>query len=333
MEALSLAGVPKEDGGLVAGSLIKAELQGISSHGVTRFPVYLRRVQKGIVNPRPVIAVKSLYPAAISIDGDNGLGAVVMTRAVTEGIKAAEVFGIAMAGVKHSNHFGTAGYYCEMAAEQGYASMLVSNGPAALPPWGGKEAYFGTNPIAFGIPQSGRPHVIVDMATSIVARGKIIEAAKRGEPIPANWALDREGNPTTDARRAMDGVIMPMAGPKGYALSLAVEHFAGVLTGAGFGRDIAWQYSDREEAANVGHTMVVMRADAFETSKDYFERMKRFSQEIRSIALAPQFTQIKLPGEREWEAEQARLREGLAIPVSLAQELRAIGDELGLELI
>ncbi|MCX7779514.1 MAG: Ldh family oxidoreductase, partial [Negativicutes bacterium] len=250
-DALIKANVPAEDAAIVADNLIRADLQGISSHGISRFPVYFRRVSKGLVNPRPDIKVTAVCPAAIAVDGDNGFGAVVMTRALAESIKAAACFGIAVAGVRRSNHFGTAGYYCDLAAEQGYISMLVTNGPPALPPWGGKEAYFGTNPIAFGLPRPERPHIIVDLATSIVARGKIIEAAREGKPIPDTWALDKDGNPTTDARKAMEGVILPMAGPKGYALSLAVEHLAGVFTGAGFGRDVAWQYGDSEAEANV----------------------------------------------------------------------------------
>lgn len=332
IETLASIGVSKDDGGIVADSLIRADLQGITSHGVTRFPVYFRRVQKGLVNQRPAITVNALYPAAISIDGDNGLGAVVMRRALTEGIAAAEKFGLAVVGVKRSNHFGTAGYYCDLAAEQGYVTMLVANGPPAMPPWGGKEAYFGTNPIAFGIPRSQRPHIIVDMATSLVARGKIIEAAKEGKSIPENWALDKEGNPTNDARQAMDGVILPMAGPKGYALSLAIEHLAGVLTGAGFGRDIAWQYGDSEEEANVGHMLLVMKADVFESGFEYFERTERFAREIHSVATAPQFSQIKLPGEREWDAEQVGVHEGITLQAGLTKELLAIANELGLEL-
>lgn len=329
--ALACAGVSEDDGSAVADSLIRADLQGITSHGVTRFPVYLKRVQKGLVNPRPAISVKALYPAAISIDGDNGFGAVIMARVLAEGIKAAESLGLAVVGVKRSNHFGTAGYYCDLAAEQGYITMLVTNGPPAMPPWGGKEAYFGTNPIAFGIPCSVRPHIIVDMATSIVARGKIIEAAKEGKSIPENWALDKDGNPTLDAKAAMEGVILPMAGPKGYALSLAVEHLAGVLTGAGFGRDIPWQYGGGDNAANVGHLLVLIKADAFGSADDYYRRTRRFTQEIHSIANIPQFTQIKLPGEREWEAEQTRLRQGIEIKRNLAIELADIAAELNLQ--
>lgn len=332
VDAFALVNVPADDCCIVADSLIKADLHGISSHGVTRFPVYFRRVQKGIVNPRPDIKVNARYPAAISVDGDNGLGSVVMMRALSAGLEAASKIGVAVVGIKGSNHFGTAGFYCDIAAEKGFISMLVTNAPAALPPWGGKEAYFGTNPIAFGIPCRQRPHIIVDMATSIVARGKIIEAAKEGKSIPENWALDKDGNPTLDAKAAMEGVILPMAGPKGYALSLAVEHLAGVLTGAGFGRDIPWQYGGSDNAANVGHLLVLIKADAFGSADDYYRRTGRFTQEIHSIATMPQFTQIKLPGEREWEVEQIRLHQGIEIKRNLALELNDIAAELNLHL-
>ncbi|SDF28790.1 Ldh family oxidoreductase [Sporolituus thermophilus] len=330
--ALNKIGVPEEDGLVVADNLLAAELQGITSHGLGRFPVYYRRVRSGLVNPKPSIKVKRSFPAVVMVDGDNGLGAVVAMRALEEGMAAADQYGVGAVGVNRSNHFGIAGYFCQQAANKGYITMVLTNGPPALPPWGGKEPYFGTNPIAFGLPRRHKPHIIVDMATAIAARGKIIEAAREGRPIPPGWALDRDGNPTTDAKAALDGVIMPIAGPKGYALSLAIEHLAGVLTVAGFGRQVAWQYSDSTEEANVGHLLLVLRPDAFGSLEVYFERTEQFCREIKAIAVAPGYGDIKLPGEREWERQQALLNGGIEISGALLAELAGIAAEHSLSL-
>lgn len=332
VKAFVIAGVPAEDSEIVADNLLNADLLGIDSHGVARFPVYLQRVQKGLVNALPTIKIDNSLPAVINVNGDNGLGAVVTLKALEAGMNAAEQFGMAVVGISHSNHFGTAGYYCNIAAQKGYVAMLVTNGPPAIAPWGGKESYFGTNPIAFGFPRRNSPNLIIDMATSTVARGKIIQAAKTGKAIPDNWALDKDGNPTTDAKKAMEGVLLPIAGPKGYALALAVEHMAGVLTGAGFGRDVAWQYGNSEQPANVGHLLILLKAEALSVDCDYYDRMERFCSEIKSIPTAPQYTEIKLPGEREWDAMQVRLVSGIELAPSLESELQQIAQRLNLEL-
>lgn len=330
-QAFSLHGVPEEHTQIVADNLLKAELKGITSHGLSRFPVYLKRIQTGLVNPKPQISIKKVLPSILAVDGDNGLGSVVTMKALTEGMAVAENLGICAIGIKHSNHFGISSYYCEKAAESGYVSILFSNSPPATPPFGGKEPYFGTNPIAFGMPRKNSPHIIVDMATSVVARGKILRAAQKEESIPEGWALDKDGYPTTDAKAALDGVLLPIAGPKGSALSLTVEHMAGVLTGAGYGRGVAWQYGNSEEPANVGHFMVLVKADCFMEEMEYQERTETFVSEIKDIDLAPGFEAIKLPGEREWEREQTLLKQDtLKLDTEIYEQFKAIAKDLAL---
>lgn len=330
-EAFSLSGVPELDAQTVAENLLKAEAKGISSHGLSRFPVYLQRIQKGLVNPRPQISITKALPGVLAVDGDNGLGSVVMLEALKEGLAVTEEIGVCGFGVKHSNHFGISTYYCEKAADEGLVSILLSNGPPATPPFGGKEPYFGTNPIAFGMPRKNRPHIIVDMATSVAARGKIIRAAQKGETIPEGWALDQEGYPTTDAKAALAGVLLPIAGPKGAALSLVAEFFSGVFTGAGYGKGVAWQYSGSEEPANVGHFMVLLKADSFLSESEYEERTETFVSEIRNLSRAPGFESIKLPGEREWEREQAIFAEGMAMDSDLREQFAEIAVKLNLK--
>lgn len=330
--ALTSTGVPTEEAEIVADNLIKAELKGIESHGLSRFPVYLKRLRQGLVNPKPSLKITQVLPGILSVDGDNGLGAVVTVLALEKGMEIAEKIGICAIGIKKSNHFGISTYYCERAADQGFASIILTNSPPATPPWGGREPYFGTNPMAFGMPRLQKPHIIVDLATSVVARGKIIKAAERKETIPEGWALDKEGYPTTDAKAALEGVLLSIAGPKGYALSLAVEHLAGVFTGAGYGREVAWQYGNSKEPANVGHFLVLIKGDAFLSWTEYHERVEKFIAEIKTNALAPGFSEVKLPGEREWEKEQARTQEGIQVESGLRESFKAISKELGIIL-
>lgn len=332
-EALRQTGVGESDAAAAADSMLLTEIQGSSSHGLMRFPVYFRRLQDKLINPQPQMTVTAAFPSVISLNGDNGLGAVVMARALSEGIKAAAANGIAAVGVSNSNHFGAAGYYCSLAAEAGYISILFTNGPPAIAPWGGKEPYFGTNPVAFGLPRRDGSHVVIDMSSSIVARGKIIEAAKAGTPIPDGWALDADGNPTNDATQALAGVVLPMAGPKGYALALAVEHLAGVLTGAGFGRSVANQNTGGDAAANVGHLLIILRTDVFGDNDKYMSRMETFCEEIHNIAAAPEHSGVRLPGEQKWDLAKARLAKEIKLQPHVRAEFEKIAEELGLEII
>ena len=331
VQALLAIGVPAAEGELVADNLIKADLWGLGTHGVSRFPVYFKRIQSGAVNPNPDIKIANPWPAVLTVDGDNGLGAVVTVRALEAAMPLVDRFGLCAAGIKATNHFGAAGYYCDLAARRNYITLIMADSPPAIPPWGGKEAYFGTNPIAIGLPRRDEPPVVVDLATSVVARGKIISAAKKGEAIPEGWALDKDGMSTTSAAAAMAGSLLPMAGPKGYGLALVVEHMAGVLTGAAFGRDVPWQYNDKQEPGKVGNIIILIKADAFIGIEDYYERTERFCREIKDCEKATGVDEIYLPGERRRKLEQAAAG-GITVTGSLREELAAIAEQYGLSL-
>lgn len=331
-QALTAARVPAADGAIIADNLIKAELWGLATHGVSRFPVYFKRILAGTINPRPEVKITSSWPAVLAVDGDNGQGAVVTVRAIAAAMPVAGKFGLAVAGVRSTNHFGAAGYFCDLAAQKGFVAVLMADSAAAIPPWGGKEAYFGTNPIAVGLPRRGEPPVVVDLATSIVARGKIIAAARKGEAIPEGWALDKDGFPTTSAADALAGTLLPMAGPKGYGLALMVEHLAGVMTGAAFGREVAWQYSEKQEPGNVGNILILIRPDAFISGDDYYARTERFCQEIKACEKAAGVDEIYLPGDRRHILEQVLAEKGIEIPAGLRKDLMAIAETYCLEL-
>ncbi|EGO63088.1 Ldh family oxidoreductase [Acetonema longum] len=331
VQILVKAGMPAPDGDIAAANLLKADLWGVGTHGISRFPRYLMRLRNGTINPRPAIAIHSVLPAVLAADGDNGLGSVVAARALDAAMAKADHFGLCAAGVRRSNHFGAAGFYCDIAARRNYIAVVLTNALSAIPPWGGKEAYLGTNPIAIGLPRQGKTPVVIDLATSVVARGKIIAAARQGSSIPEGWALDKEGRPTTNAQEALAGMLLPMAGPKGYALALAIDHLCGVFTGAAFGRDVA-SYIGEPNQADVGHLMIVMKAGAFTGMAEYYERTERFCREIKDVAKAANVNEIYLPGEREYLLEQTLLKNGIEVVPGLLEELAAIAREYGVPL-
>ena len=227
-------GVPEADARLIADTLVQADLWGHQSHGVLRLGWYLDRLRNKVMNPvtTPEFVVDAGGLAVI--DGHDGVGHVLAKRAAEEAIKRAKVHGIAAVGVRMSNHFGTCMYYTLMGAREGCVMMLTSNGGPAMAPWGGRKKIVGTNPWSIAAPAGRHAPFVVDMANTGVARGKIYLARNKHEPIPEGWAITADGAPTTDPQAAIDGIILPMAGHKGYAIAGMVDMMSGVLTGSGF---------------------------------------------------------------------------------------------------
>ena len=216
------AGLAPEDAATVTDCLIHADLRGHASHGLTRIPIYAERLHRGVVNANPRVTVTPTAPSFLVVDGDNGPGPVVSLKAMDAAIETAKAQGVAAASIRASNHNGPGSFYVERAVEAGCIAIAMTNAPPSMAVFGGRDPVIGTNPITFGTPVTGNAPVLLDMATSVVARGKIVEAAKRGEAIPEGWALDRDGNPTTDGQAAEKGVVLPMSGPKGSALAIMV---------------------------------------------------------------------------------------------------------------
>lgn len=325
------AGLPAPDAAILADNLLTADLWGIGSHGTSRFPIYWGRIQKKLNNPAPNIQITKKFPAVLKVDGDNGLGAVVTYRALEAAMETAKTQGIAFVGVYNSNHFGAAGYFCNLAANEGFGTIITTVGLANMPPFGGAEAYFSTNPIAFGMPAEDG-HIIVDMATSVAAKGKIREIARKGGSIPEGWALDENGNPTTNAEAALKGLVLPMAGHKGSGLALAVEFMAGVLTGGGFGEDIEIPTEDNRFISNFGHCMIVYRKDAFLSEAQYNERMNRLCCELSALRPTQGFDRVILPGEPERARAKAVLEQGISVDEKLLESLRGIAEKTGIGL-
>lgn len=314
---------------IVADALIKADLEGVPSHGISRLPIYAKRLREGKINADPKLKIERKAPAVLMVDGDNGLGQVVSFEAFQEGINVAKKMGIAAVAVCNSNHFGCASYYCQLGFEKNIGSIITTNSPPGIPPWGGKQAFFGTNPIAFGFPVQGAENVIIDMSSSVAARGKIIQAARTGEPIPEGWAIDEKGQPTTDAAAALKGAVLPAGGVKGYGLALAVEILSAVLTGAAYGPYVQSIYSDEEGPANIGHCFILLDIEAFKPVPHFSQVLKTLLDDVKSSPKADGTDAILYPGERRAAFFRNNLLNGIKLSSETIASLRVLSSEHG----
>jgi LDH2 family malate/lactate/ureidoglycolate dehydrogenase len=325
------AGVPKDNANIVAESLVQADLRGVDSHGVVRTDIYLKRIQAGMMNASGQMEVKTSGTVTL-LDGQNNLGSVVGSKALELALEGAMRNGNAVVGVKGSNHFGTCAYYLLKAVQQDSIMIVMSNASQTMPPTGGVRPFIGTNPFSVGIPTGRHLPFILDMATSVVARGKIIVAAQKGEDIPLGWAIDKMGNPTTDAQEALDGSVLPMAGAKGYGIALFIDIICGVLTGAGFGRYVNNMYENWNEPQNVGHLFIAFDIKSFMPVEQFKERVDRYIEEIKAEPKASGIEEIYIPGELEHRCTLDRMDKGIIIPASVEKELRGWGERYGFDI-
>jgi len=323
-------GIPHEDARLVADTLVQADLWGHQSHGVLRLGWYLDRVRNGVM--RPVTQIEQVVDAgAIGLyDGHDGVGHVTTMRATRDAIARAKAHGVGVVGVRNSNHFGTCMYYTLAGAREGCVMLLTSNGGPAMAPWGGRRKIIGTNPWSVAAPAGRHPPYVMDMANTGVARGKIYLARNKRMPIPLGWAISADGAPTTDPQEAIDGIILPMAEHKGYAIAATVDLLSGVLTGSGFLSAVHSPYKTAEKS-NCGHFMVAIDIARLQPLAEFETRMEAFIQEIKSVPLAQGFDEIFYPGEMEARNDVRHRAQGLALPEDTLADLRRIARETGLE--
>ncbi|MBM7554468.1 Ldh family oxidoreductase [Thalassobacillus pellis] len=330
-EVLAALGVKSEEAETVSDALLRANLEGVDSHGLSRLVVYSNRLKDDRINPAPNIRFEQRGASVLTVDGDNGLGHVVSSKAVEKGMELAIESGMAGISIKNSNHFGTASYYCQMACEKNLAAIAFTNSPPGIAPWGGRQAFFGTNPIAFGFPNGSKPPVIIDLSTSVVARGKIILADKQGESIPDGWALDEEGQVTNDPGKALTGSVLPLGGAKGFALALAVEILSGVLSGAAFGPNVNSIYQEASKTpANVGHFFILMDIEKFMPHETFQQSMEQLIHQMKETPKAPGFEEIRYPGERRTKEFERRLEDGIPLTQSVQDELKSLGEAVNI---
>lgn len=329
---LRAVGVSESDALTVAWALIAANLEGIDTHGISRLAIYTRRVRAGLAAARPTLRWTHPAAAVALLDADNALGPIAALAAMNEATRLATDAGVGMVAAAHTNHAAALSAYVERAAEQGYIALMTCNTPPAMPPTGGRAAFLGTNPLAFAAPgpTPDMPPVVVDMATSLVARGNIIMAARQGRSIPADWAIDAEGTPTTDAAAALAGAVLPMAGAKGFALALMIELLSATLSGASWGPQVRSPYDDWTEPTDSGIWCLAIRLNALMTADDYTQRLGGLLDAIKAAPPAAGQT-IRIPGERRAQARAERELQGIPVDAATRAELDTLAAEVGVE--
>jgi len=326
---LAAVGVPDDDAALVADSLVQADLWGHQSHGLLRLPWYVARLRSGAMRVRTDPVVRSDTGPLVLLDGRDGIGQVLTERARMLAVARAREHGVGVVGVRHSNHFGTAMYFTRRAAADGCVAVLTTNASPAMAPWGGREKALGTNPWSIAAPGAGGRVIAVDIANTAVARGKIYLAKNRGEAIPDTWAMGPDGARTTDPAEGLLGVILPMAGHKGYAISFLMDVLSGALTGSGVGREVHGPY-EPEARSRAGHLFLALDPAAFGDEAGYRARVERLVTEVKGVPLAPGFDEVFYPGEVEDRAEAVALAAGgIALPDESLADLRRLADETG----
>jgi LDH2 family malate/lactate/ureidoglycolate dehydrogenase len=330
--ALVASAIPEKDAAIVARLMAEADAFGADGHGVIRLPHYVKRIRAGGINTRPNICVVQERSGQALLDGDNALGHLVMRRAAELAMEKAAEAGVGWVGARGSNHAGPAALYARMPLERDMIGLYIAVGNANhLPPWGGTEMLLSTNPIAIAVPSAARPPIVLDMATTVAAYGKVKTLLQRGENMPVGWMIDREGKPITDPRRANDGFLLPIGGPKGYGLALIFGLLAGILNGARFGRDLIDFNADQITPTNTGQLIVAIDIAAFIDVATFKAKVDEVWEIMKSSPLLPGFDEIRLPGERSARTAAERRAKGIPLHPELDRQLRAFADELGVE--
>lgn len=327
--AFAAVGVPAADADLIADSLVQAELWGHMSHGVLRTGWYINRIRVGVMQPvtEPEFVVDA--GAVAVVDGRDGIGQVITAFATQEAIRRAKAHGVSAVAVRNSNHFGAAQYFTRLAPPQGCIAMLTTNSSPALAPWGGRVKTVGVNPWSIAAPAGSNAMMVMDIANSNVARGKIYVARQKGQPIPLGWAINPAGEPTTNPVEALAGVILPMGEHKGYAISVMWDVLSGVLSGSAFGAGVYGPYQT-EQRGGVGHLIIALDIEAFLPLAEFNTRMDQLIAELKSVPLAQGFEEIFYPGEIETRQKARREQEGILLPEQTQADLRQLAAELGL---
>lgn len=324
-------GLPEADAHQVATLMAEADLQGSDGHGVIRLPQYIKRLRAGGINKRPDIRVVQERAAMAVVDGDNGMGHLVVSRAVDLAIEKARACGVAWVSTRYSNHAGPASLYARKPLQHDMLGLYFAVGNANhLPPWGGMDMLLSTNPIAAGIPAGDEPPVVLDMATTVAAYGKVKAKAKRGEMMPEGWMIDRQGRPLTDPNRASEGFLLPIGDYKGYGLALVVGLLAGTLGGGAMGKEVVDFNADHVSVTNTGQAILVIDLSAFGEVSRFKSAVDTLVRDIRGSARLPGVDRIWLPGEQSHERRHRYETGGIPIAAGLVQDLEALARELGI---
>lgn len=315
----SEAGLDDEPSHVVADALVTANLRGVDSHGVVRLEPYVRKIEEGGFNASPDITVTHSRPSAYTVDADDGPGQYATVTAMDAVTDAARETGTAFASVVNSNHFGTGAYYTQAAAEEGCIGFAMTNVGPNVAPFGGIDPYFGTNPLAYSVPTNHSYAITLDMATSVVAKGKVILADEEGESIPDHWAIDRDGNPTTAPEDVH--ALRPVGGPKGYGLGLFVDICSGLLSGMGSSPNVDSLYDDYARPQRVGHFVGAIDISAFRDLSTFKADLDEVIADLKSVRTDDGVDEVKLPGEIEAETRAEREENGIPLGPGVCKTL------------
>jgi len=329
--ALAALGLPEEDAALCAARMIDADLRGVDTHGIFRLPHYSQRIRLGGINLHPKVHAVRENAVTALVDGDNGMGHVVMNYATKLAIRKAAESGLAWVGTCNGNHAGAGAVYSSMPLAHDMVGMYMTVANANhMAPWGGIELILGTNPISVAIPAGEEPSVVLDIATTVTSYGKVKLAAQKGESIPVGWMIDKKGQPLTDPKRSSEGFLVPIGDYKGYGLNVVIGMLAGVLNGAAFGRNVVDFNRDPAAVNNSGHMIMAMRVDNFQPVETFKGEMDRVIREIRASKRMEGIDRIWLPGEMEHYRIRERLERGIPLAEAVVVQLRKLAAELNL---
>ena len=323
-EILEKLGASEEDCELVAEATIDADLKGFTSHGLGRFPQYIISINAGTINLEDNITIEKETPAIALVNGNSGFGQAVSYKSMQLAIKKAKEVGIGCVGVHNTNHFGVTGFYSDLALRENVIGMVIANTDPAIAPFGGSKALIGTNPIAIGIPSES--YIAVDMATSVTARGKIIESKRKGLDLPEGWALDKDGNPTTNPEAALGGSLLPFGGFKGYAISLMVEILTGPLVQAGYGTGVTGTASPTKNCTK-GDLYIAIDPSKFGDFDEFVSNTEDFISQVRATG-----ENVAVPGDLEVKRIADAEANGIEIDEKLYEQLKEICDDLEIDL-
>jgi len=305
-----------------ANAIINAELVGAPTHGLSRLKMYCDRINKKVINPQPKLKIKKISQSISQIDADNSIGFVAADIGIKQAIKNAKKTGIGIVGIKNSGHYGLSGYYAEQAVKKNLLVFCFTNAPPAIAPHGAKKSLFGTNPICFGTPTSSKVPFILDTSVSVINRGKIRVAERTGKKIPEGVALDKFGKPTTNAKKALAGVQLPISGFRGSGLAWMVDILSGVFTGGNHGGKVKDPFDDFSGPQNVGHLFLVLKPNLFVNNY-----MKRIKENIKSVKNLPKLKGVKkiyYPGENKAQRFKYNIKKEIKIPKNILAEINKL---------
>jgi len=307
---------------ICADALINAEQVGAYGHGLSRLKMYCDRIKKKVINPKPKIKIKNISQSISQIDANDSIGFVAADIAIKTAIKNAKKTGIGLVGVKNSGHYGLSGYYAEQATKKNLVTMIFTNAPPAVAPHGALKSLFGTNPICFGTPTGSKVPFILDTSISMINRGKIRVAARNNQKIPEGVALDNKGRPTTDARKALKGVQLPIAGFRGSGLAWMVDILSGVLTGGNHAGKVKDPFDDFSGPQNIGHLFFTFKPNLF--VNNYSQRIKENIRIIKKLPKIKGVKEILYPGQNKFKRFQINSKKEINIPANIAEDIRLL---------